>query len=47
MEKELRNRGVGYGLEIAVEYMFYGNEKVIQRANRTLDGVDRNVKKMF
>ena len=39
------NRGVGYGLEIPVEYIFYGNEKAIQRAKRTLDCVDGNVKK--
>ena len=39
--------GVGYGLEIPAEYIFYGNEKVIQWAKRTLDGVDRNFKKKF
>ena len=39
------NPGVGYGLEIPVEYRFYGNEKAIQWAKRTLDGVDGNVKK--
>ena len=38
-------RGVGYGLEIPAEYIFYGNEKPIQWAKRTLDGVDGNVKK--
>ena len=41
------NRGVGYGLEIPSRYIFYGNEKVIQWAKRTLDGVDGNVKKKF
>ena len=39
--------GVVYGLEIPAEYIFYGNEKVIQWAKRTLDGVDRNFKKKF
>ena len=46
--KEKRiNRGVGYGLEIPNEYIFYDNEKDIQWAKRTLDGVDGNVKKKF
>ena len=39
------NRRVGYGLEIPVEDIFYGNEKAIQWAKRTLDGVDGNIKK--
>ena len=39
--------GVTYGLEIPAEYIFYGNEKVIQWAKRTLDGVDGNFKKKF
>ena len=39
------NHVVGYGLEIPVEYIFYGNEKAIQWAKRALDGVDGNVKK--
>ena len=39
--------GVVYGLEIPAEYIFYGNEKVIQWAKRTLDGVDGNFKKKF
>ena len=39
------NRGVGYGLKLPAEYIFYGNEKAIQWAKRTLDGVDENVKK--
>ena len=39
------NRGVGYGLEIPAEYVFYGNEKAIQWAKRTFDGIDGNVKK--
>ena len=39
------NRGVGYGLEIPAEYIFYENEKAIQWVNRTLDGVGGNVKK--
>ena len=30
------NRGVGYGLEIPAEYMFYGNEKAIQWEKRML-----------
>ena len=34
------NRGVRYGLQIAPEYLFYGNEKAIQWAKKTLDGVD-------
>ena len=38
-------RGVGYGLEISAEYIFYVNEKAIQWANQTSDGVDGNVKK--
>ena len=40
-------RGVGYGLEIPTEYRFYGNEKAIQWAKRTLDAVDGNMKKKF
>ena len=39
------NRGVGYGLEIPAEYIFYGNKKAIQWAKRKLDGVDGNVRK--
>ena len=34
------NGGVGYGLEIPADYIFYGNEKAIQWAKRTLDGID-------
>ena len=41
------NRGVGYGLEIPAEYIFYGNEKAIQWAKKTLYSVDGNVKKSF
>ena len=41
------NGGVGYGLKISPEYIFYGNEKAIQWAKRTLDGVDGNMKKKF
>ena len=41
------NRGVGYGLEIPAEYIFYGNEKAIQWAKRTLDSVNGTVKKSF
>ena len=41
------NRGVGYGLEIPAEYVFYGNEKTLQWSKRTLDGVDGNMKKKF
>ena len=36
------NRGVGYGLEIPTEYIFYGNGKAIQWAKRTSDGVEMN-----
>ena len=43
--KKIINGGVGYGLQIPVEYKFYGNEKAIQWAKGTLDGVDGNVKK--
>ena len=39
------NRGVGYGLKIPVEYIFYGDGKAIQWAKRTLEGVKGNVKK--
>ena len=38
------NRGTGYGLEIPDEYIFYDNEKAIQWAKRTLDGVAGDVK---
>ena len=41
------NRGVGYGLEVPAEYIFYGNEKAIQLAKSTLDGVDGKVKIKF
>ena len=36
-----------YGLEIPAEYIFYGHEKAMQWAKRTLDAVDGNVKKKF
>ena len=39
------NREVGCGLKIPDEYIFYGNEKAIQWAKRTLAGVDGNVKR--
>ena len=39
------NFGVGYGLEIPAECVFYGNEKAIQWAKRILDGVGGNMKK--
>ena len=39
------NRGVGHGPEIPTEYIFYGNEKAIQWAKRTLHGINGNVKK--
>ena len=39
------NRGVEYGPENAGEYVFYGNEKAIQWAKKTLEGADGNVKK--
>ena len=42
---KITNRGVGYGLEIPAEYIFYGNEKAVQWTKRTLNGVDGNVKK--
>ena len=41
------NLGVGYGLEIPAEYILDGNEKAIQWAKRTSDGVDGNVEKKF
>ena len=41
------NSGVGYGLEIPAEYIFYDNQKAIQWAKRTLDSVNGNVKKKF
>ena len=34
------NRGTGYELEIAAEYIFYGNEKAVQWEKRTLDVVN-------
>ena len=43
VKEKIINRGVGYGLEIPAERIFYG--KAIQWANRTLEGVDGNVKK--
>ena len=36
------NRGVGYGLELPTEYIFYGNGKVFQCAKKTSDGVEMN-----
>ena len=44
-EKERINHGVGDGLEIPAEYIFYGNEKATQWAKGALDGLDGNVKK--
>ena len=41
------DHGIGYGLEIPAEYMFYASEKVIQWAKKTIDGVDSNVKRKF
>ena len=41
------NLGVGYGLEIPVDILFYGNKKAIQWAKITLDSADGNVKKKF
>ena len=35
------------GQEIPAEYIFYGNEKAILWAKRTLDGVSGNKKKKF
>ena len=35
------NRGVGYGLEIPAEYIFYGNVEAIKWAKETLDGAER------
>ena len=34
------NLGAGYGLEIPVEYVFNGNEKALQWANKNLDNID-------
>ena len=43
--KEKRiNRGAGCGPEIPAKYIFYGNERAIQWAKRTLDVVDGNAK---
>ena len=39
VKRKIMNRVVGYGLEILAEYIFYGNDKAIQWAKRTLDGV--------
>ena len=41
------NFGVGYGLEIPAEYIFYGNKKAIQWAKRMLNGVRGNAKENF
>ena len=41
------NRGVGYGLEIPAEHMVYGNQKAIQWAKRTLDGVILKKNQLF
>ena len=38
------NRGAGCEVEIPAEYIFYGNEKAIQWAKRTLSDVNGNVK---
>ena len=40
-------RGVGYGLEISAEYILYGNEKAMQWAKGTLDGVVGMWEKFF
>ena len=32
------SHGAGYGLEILDQYIFYGNDKAIPWARRTLDG---------
>ena len=45
LKGKIINRRVGYRLEILAECIFYGNEKAIQWAKRTLDAVDWNVKK--
>ena len=39
------NRGAGYGLEIAIEYVFNCNEKAVQWENQNLDNIDENVNK--
>ena len=39
------NFGVGYGLKVPAQYVFYGNEKAMQWAKRKLNGVNGNVKK--
>ena len=36
------NLGAGCGPEIPAKYIFYGNERAIQLAKRTLDVVDGN-----
>ena len=33
-------QSAGYGLEIPVEYVFNGNEKALQWANKNLDNID-------
>ena len=45
VKRKIMNRVVGYGVEILAEYIFCGNDKAIQWAKRTLDGVNGNVKK--
>ena len=47
LKGKIINRGVGYGPEIPGEYIFYGNDKTIQWAKRTLDAVDGNMTKKF
>ena len=39
------NRGAGYGLEIAVQSVFNGNEKALQWAKKNLDNINANVNK--
>ena len=40
-------RGIGYGLEIPAEYIFYGNEKAIQWAKRMCRWECQKKKKKF
>ena len=36
VKRKIINCGAGFGLEIPAKYMFYGNEKAIQWAKRTI-----------
>ena len=39
------NYGGGYGLEVLIEYIFYGNQKIMQWAKRTSGGADTDANK--